>query len=382
MLTDVFLIDAVRTPIGRAVKGSLVSLRPDDMAAATVRALVERTGISGDAIDDLQLGCGYPEGEQGYNLGRRVGLLAGLPSSVPGSTVSRMCASSLQAVRAGAHSIATGEANVHLAVGVESITRVGRTTLPEHRHPDLNGERYPDVYVSMGETAENVAREFDVSRADMDSLALASHQRAVAAWESGAFAHDVISLVASDGSVVTRDDGPRADTSLERIASLKPVFSDDGTVTAGNSCPLSDGAAAVLMASARAVDECGLRPRARVLATSVSGVAPEMMGIGPIRAIRTLLDRSGLTMGDIDVVELNEAFAAQVIAVCRDTGIDLDRQLNPHGGAIALGHPFGMTGARLVGAVVRALEISDGHYGIATLCVGGGQGMAVLIERV
>lgn len=382
MLSEVFLVDAVRTPIGRAVKGSLVSLRPDDMAAATVRALVERTGIAGAAIDDLQLGCGYPEGEQGYNLGRRVGLLAGLPSSVPGSTVSRMCASSLQAVRAGAHAIATGEANVHLAVGVESITRVGRTTLPEHRHPDLNGERYPDVYVSMGVTAENVAREFDVSRADMDSLALASHQRAVTAWESGAFAHDVISLVASDGSVVTRDDGPRADTSLERIASLPPSFSADGTVTAGNSCPLSDGAAAVLMASARAVDESGLRPRARVLATSVSGVAPEMMGIGPIRAIRTLLDRSGLTMGDIDVVELNEAFAAQVIAVCRDTGIDLDRQLNPHGGAIALGHPFGMTGARLVGAVVRALEISDGHYGIATLCVGGGQGMAVLIERV
>jgi len=382
VLSEVFLVDAVRTPIGRAVKGSLVSLRPDDMAAATVRALVERTGIAGAAIDDLQLGCGYPEGEQGYNLGRRVGLLAGLPSSVPGSTVSRMCASSLQAVRAGAHAIATGEANVHLAVGVESITRVGRTTLPEHRHPDLNGERYPDVYVSMGVTAENVAREFDVSRADMDSLALASHQRAVTAWESGAFAHDVISLVASDGSVVTRDDGPRADTSLERIASLPPSFSADGTVTAGNSCPLSDGAAAVLMASARAVDESGLRPRARVLATSVSGVAPEMMGIGPIRAIRTLLDRSGLTMGDIDVVELNEAFAAQVIAVCRDTGIDLDRQLNPHGGAIALGHPFGMTGARLVGAVVRALEISDGHYGIATLCVGGGQGMAVLIERV
>jgi len=382
VLSEVFLVDAVRTPIGRAVKGSLVSLRPDDMAAATVRALVERTGIAGAAIDDLQLGCGYPEGEQGYNLGRRVGLLAGLPSSVPGSTVSRMCASSLQAVRAGAHAIATGEANVHLAVGVESITRVGRTTLPEHRHPDLNGERYPDVYVSMGVTAENVAREFDVSRADMDSLALASHQRAVTAWESGAFAHDVISLVASDGSVVTRDDGPRADTSLERIASLPPSFSADGTVTAGNSCPLSDGAAAVLMASARAVDESGLRPRARVLATSVSGVAPEMMGIGPNRAIRTLLDRSGLTMGDIDVVELNEAFAAQVIAVCRDTGIDLDRQLNPHGGAIALGHPFGMTGARLVGAVVRALEISDGHYGIATLCVGGGQGMAVLIERV
>jgi len=382
VLSEVFLVDAVRTPIGRAVKGSLVSLRPDDMAAATVRALVERTGIAGAAIDDLQLGCGYPEGEQGYNLGRRVGLLAGLPSSVPGSTVSRMCASSLQAVRAGAHAIATGEANVHLVVGVESITRVGRTTLPEHRHPDLNGERYPDVYVSMGVTAENVAREFDVSRADMDSLALASHQRAVAAWETGAFAHDVISLVASDGSVVTRDDGPRADTSLERIASLPPSFSADGTVTAGNSCPLSDGAAAVLMASARAVDESGLRPRARVLATSVSGVAPEMMGIGPIRAIRTLLDRSGLTMGDIDVVELNEAFAAQVIAVCRDTGIDLDRQLNPHGGAIALGHPFGMTGARLVGAVVRALEISDGHYGIATLCVGGGQGMAVLIERV
>ena len=382
MLTDVFLIDAVRTPIGRATKGSLVSVRPDDMAAATVRALVERTGIPGGAIDDLQLGCGYPEGEQGYNLGRRVGLLAGLPASVPGSTVSRMCASSLQAIRAGAHAIATGEASVHLAVGVESITRVGRTTLPEHRHPDLDGVRYPDVYVSMGVTAENVAREFDVSRADMDSLALASHRRAVAASDSGVFVRDLVTLVTADGSVVGRDDGPRADTSLERIASLPPSFSADGTVTAGNSCPLSDGAAAVLMASARAVDEFGLTPRARVLGTSVSGVAPEMMGVGPIPAIRTLLDRAGLTMADIDVVELNEAFASQVIAVCRDTGIDIEGQLNPHGGALALGHPFGMTGARLVGAVVRDLEIRDGRYGIATLCVGGGQGMAVLIERV
>jgi acetyl-CoA C-acetyltransferase len=358
-----------------------VSVRPDDLAALAVGAAMERAGVPANAVDDLQLGCGYPEGEQGYNLGRRVALLSGLPVGVPGSTVSRMCASSLQAVRAGFHAIRAGEAQVHVAAGVESISRVGRTTRPEHMHPSLDGQRLADVYVSMGTTAENVATTFDVSREDMDALALRSHRRALAARSEGLFDDDIVAVTLAEGAVVIKDDGPRPDTSIERLASLPSAFVEGGSVTAGNSCPLSDGAAAVVLASEDAVDRFGLQPRARILATSVCGVAPEMMGIGPIEAIRGVLTSTGLTMKDIDVVELNEAFASQVIAVCRETGIDMDTQLNPNGGAIALGHPFGMTGARLVGAVASDLEQRDGTFGIAALCVGGGQGMALLMER-
>lgn len=381
-MTDVFLISAARTPIGRANKGSLVSVRPDDLAAAVVISALARGGVPGEGVDDLQLGCGYPEGEQGYNLGRRVALLAGLPVSVPGSTVSRMCASSLQAVRTGVHAIRCGESQVHVAAGVESISRVGRTTRPEDMHPELRGGRFADVYVSMGITAENVAAEFDVSREDMDALALRSHQRALDAQDGGFFARDIVGVTLTDGTIVVQDDGPRRDTSIEKLGSLKSAFSEGGPITAGNACPLSDGAAAVVLAGEEAVDRFDLRPRARIVATAVCGVAPEMMGIGPIDAIRAVLHSSGLTMKDIDVVELNEAFAAQVIAVCRETGIDMDGQLNPHGGAIALGHPFGMTGARLVGAVATDLDALDGTFGIATLCVGGGQGMALLMERM
>jgi len=376
------LISAARTPIGRANKGSLVSVRPDDLAAAVVISALARGGVPGEGVDDLQLGCGYPEGEQGYNLGRRVALLAGLPVSVPGSTVSRMCASSLQAVRTGVHAIRCGESQVHVAAGVESISRVGRTTRPEDMHPELRGGRFADVYVSMGITAENVAAEFDVSREDMDALALRSHQRALDAQDGGFFARDIVGVTLTDGTIVVQDDGPRRDTSIEKLGSLKSAFSEGGPITAGNACPLSDGAAAVVLAGEEAVDRFDLRPRARIVATAVCGVAPEMMGIGPIDAIRAVLHSSGLTMKDIDVVELNEAFAAQVIAVCRETGIDMDGQLNPHGGAIALGHPFGMTGARLVGAVATDLDALDGTFGIATLCVGGGQGMALLMERM
>jgi len=357
-------------------------VRPDDLAAAVVISALARGGVPGEGVDDLQLGCGYPEGEQGYNLGRRVALLAGLPVSVPGSTVSRMCASSLQAVRTGVHAIRCGESQVHVAAGVESISRVGRTTRPEDMHPELRGGRFADVYVSMGITAENVAAEFDVSREDMDALALRSHQRALDAQDGGFFARDIVGVTLTDGTIVVQDDGPRRDTSIEKLGSLKSAFSEGGPITAGNACPLSDGAAAVVLAGEEAVDRFDLRPRARIVATAVCGVAPEMMGIGPIDAIRAVLHSSGLTMKDIDVVELNEAFAAQVIAVCRETGIDMDGQLNPHGGAIALGHPFGMTGARLVGAVATDLDALDGTFGIATLCVGGGQGMALLMERM
>jgi acetyl-CoA C-acetyltransferase len=368
--------------LGRTGKGSLLTARPDDLAARAVSAAVERAGLPVDAVDDLQLGCGYPEGEQGYNLGRRVALLSGLPVSVPGSTVSRMCASSLQAIRTGAHAIRSGESHVHVAAGVESISRVGRGASPEHQHPDLKGGRFADVYIPMGITAENVAVKFDVSREDMDALALRSHQRALGAQADGFFARDIVPVTLSDGTVVAVDDGPRADTSLEKLASLKSAFSDGGPITAGNACPLSDGASAVVLASEEAIDRYDLRPRARILATAVCGVAPEMMGIGPIDAIRAVLTSTGLTMKEIDVVELNEAFASQVIAVCRETGIDIEGQLNPHGGAIALGHPFGMTGARLVGALASDLEATDGTFGIATLCVGGGQGMALLMERM
>jgi len=267
-------------------------------------------------------------------------------------------------------------------VGVESLSRVGRTTRSEHRHPDLQGDPFADVYVSMGVTAENVARAYNVSRADMDALALRSHRRAVAAQDSGFLGLQIVPVQRPDGTVVTSDDGPRRDTTLERLASLPSAFGEDGPITAGNSCPLNDGAAAAVLASAAAVERHGLTPRACIRGTAVCGVAPEMMGIGPIEAIRAVLGRAGLTVADLDVVELNEAFAAQVLAVCRATGIDVDEQLNPHGGAIALGHPFGMTGVRLVQAVVAALEERQGRYGLATLCVGGGQGMAVLVERV
>jgi len=377
-MPDVFVVDTVRTPIGRAGKGALVGVRPDDLAALVIRALVERTGVPAGAVDDHLLGCGYPEREQGYNLARRAGLLAGLPVSVPGATVSRFCASSLQAVRGAFHAIRCGESDVQLVSGVESISRVGRTLRPEDWHPQLQGGRLPDVYVPMGITAENVAERYRVDRADMDALALRSHQRAVAARAAGVFDRD---LVVVDGAL-DADEGPRPDTSMAALAALRPAYKEDGRVTAGNSCPLSDGAVAMLLAGDAAVERFGLRPRARLLATAVSAVAPETMGVGPIEAIRRVLAAAGMTIEDVDAVELNEAFAAQVIAVCREVGIDEDRQLNPHGGAIALGHPFGMTGARLVGAVVDDLEVRDGEIGVATLCVGGGQGMAVLVQRI
>lgn len=380
-MADVFVIDAVRTPIGKAGKGSLTGVRPDDLAALAVRSLLERTRVPAADVDDLHLGCAYPQAEQGYNAGRRVALLAGLPVTVPGCTVSRMCASSLQAVRAGFHAIRTGEADLHIAAGVESVSRVGRGARPEDRHPALSGGQLADVYIPMGLTAENVAREYEISRADMDEFALLSHQRAVAATAGGVHSREIVAARVPGGGSVTRDDGPRPDTSREKLAELLPAFLPGGTVTAGNSCPLSDGAAALLLASDNAVRRYGLRPRARIVATSVCGVAPEMMGVGPVPATGAALAQAGMAIGDVDVVELNEAFAAQVLAVCREIGIDIVAQLNPHGGAIALGHPFGMTGVRLVGSLVNDLETLDRTVGLATLCVGGGQGMALLLER-
>ncbi len=379
---DVVVVGAVRTPIGRAVKGSLASVRPDDLAALAVSALLERTGLDPALVDDHVLGCGYPEGEQGYNLGRRVGLLAGLPETVPGSTTSRFCASSLQATREAFHALRSGEASFVVASGVESLSRVGRRLAEADRHPRLTAGAVADVYVPMGLTAENVVRRCGVTRADMDALALRSHRLAVAAQDSGFFDAEIVPVTLADGTVVDRDDSPRRETSAEALAALAPAFREGGSVTAGNSCPLSDGAAALLLATAGAAARAGLVPRARVASTSVSAVAPEIMGLGPIRAIADALGRARLRIDEIDVVELNEAFAAQVLPVCDAVGVDVDGQLNPHGGAIALGHPFGMTGARLVGTLVHALEEREGRYGLAALCVGGGQGMALVLERI
>ncbi|WP_432835709.1 thiolase family protein [Dactylosporangium sp. CA-092794] len=381
-MRSVVLSSVVRTPIGRAVKGSLRAVRPEDLVAGVIARAVSDAGIDPALIDDHVLGTGYPEGRQGYNLARRAGLLAGLPVEIPGSTVSRFCASSMQATRVAAHAIMTGEARAYLVSGVESVSQVGRTLAEEHRHPDLTESGpLPDVYVPMGVTAENVAARFGISRADMDAFAVRSHQRAVAATRDGFYAREIDPVRTPDG-VVYQDDGPRPDTSVERLAQLRPAFREDGVVTAGNSCPLNDGAVAAILVDEDFAEKHGLPVRARILASSVSGVDPSVMGVGPIDAIGELLARTGRKIDDIDVVELNEAFASQVLAVSRAVGIDIDEQLNPHGGALALGHPFGMTGLRLVGTLVNGLERRGGRLGIATLCVGGGQGMAMLVERV
>jgi acetyl-CoA C-acetyltransferase len=372
----------VRTPIGRAGKGSLRDIRPDDLVAGVISSAVEASGLDPGLLDDHVLGAGYPEGVQGYNLARRAGLLAGLGTRLPGSTVTRFCASSLQATRVATHAIMSGEATAYLVSGVESVTQVGRTLREEHKHRELSeGGRFADVYVSMGVTAENVAAAYSVSRDDMDQWAVESHRRAVAATAGGFFAREIVAVATPDGPVML-DDGPRPDTNLEKLASLKPAFREGGSVTAGNSCPLNDGAVAAVIVDEELAEREGLQVRARVLGTSVSGLDPSLMGVGPIEAVRSLLARTKLSIEDIDVVELNEAFASQVLAVSRELGIDLEHQLNPHGGALALGHPFGMTGLRLVGTLINDLEERGGRYGLATLCVGGGQGMALLLERV
>ena len=372
----------LRTPIGRAEKGSLRDVRPDDLVAGVIARAVEASGLDPGLLDDHVLGTGYPEGVQGYNLARRAGLLAGLGARLPGSTVTRFCASSLQATRIATHAIMTGEATAYLVSGVESVSQVGRTLRDEHKHPELSSRgAFADVYVSMGATAENVAVAYSVSRDDMDQWAVESHRRAVAATAAGFFAREILEVDTPDGPVAL-DDGPRPNTSLEKLASLKPAFREGGSVTAGNSCPLNDGAVAAVIVDEELAERESLQVRARILGTSVSGLDPSLMGVGPIEAVRSLLARTKLTIEDIDVVELNEAFASQVLAVSRELGIDLQRQLNPHGGALALGHPFGMTGLRLVGTLINDLEVRGGRYGLATLCVGGGQGMALLLERV
>ena len=381
-MPDAVIVSTARTPIGRARKGSLVDARPDDLAAFAIDAALKQVPeLDRSEIVDVMIGCGFPQEKQGMNLARRAALLADLPASVPGTTVNRFCASSLQTIRMAFHAIAAGEGDAFVAAGVESITQVdGYPKDAEELHPKLFGDDAPiaNVYIPMGLTAENVAERWNVSREDMDRYAQRSQERAVAAQESGFFDREVTPW---DG--VARDDGPRPSSTLEALAELEPAFKPGGKVTAGNSCPLNDGAAAVVVTSDRRARELGLRPRARIIASAVSGVEPEIMGVGPIGAVRAVLDRAGMTIGDVDVVELNEAFAAQVLPVSWELGIDpFGEQLNPHGGAIALGHPYGMTGARIMCTLLNDLETLDGTIGLETMCVGGGQGMAMVVERL
>jgi acetyl-CoA C-acetyltransferase len=381
-MPEAVIVAATRTPIGRARKGSLVDARPDDLVAFAIDAALKQVPeLDRAEIVDVMVGCGFPQERQGMNLARRAALLAELPETVPGTTVNRFCASSLQTIRMAFHAIRAGEGDAYVAAGVESITQVdGYPKDAEELHPKLFGDDAPiaNVYIPMGLTAENVAERWNVSREDMDRFAQQSQERAVAAQESGFFEGEITPW---DG--VAKDDGPRPDSTLEKLSQLEPAFKPGGKVTAGNSCPLNDGAAAVVVMSDTRARELGIAPLARIVASSVAGVAPEIMGVGPIEAVRKALKQAGMTIDEVDVVELNEAFAAQVLPVCAEIGVDpFSDKLNPHGGAIALGHPYGMTGARIMNTLLNDLRTLDRTIGVETMCVGGGQGMAMVVERL
>ena len=402
-MPEAVIVAASRTPIGRANKGSLVDCRPDDLSAGVVRAVLGQVpGLDPAEVEDIVWGCGQPAGESGYNVARVVGILAGL-SSAPGATVNRYCSSSLQTIRMAAHAIKAGEGDVFVAGGVETVSRFAKGMsdgLPG-THNELfadaeartakrteggEGSWKPndgltDVYIAMGQTAENVAEQEHVSREEMDEFALRSQQRAVEAQKNGFFEREITPVTTPDGTLVSADDGPRADTTLEKLSSLKPVFRPDGTVTAGNACPLNDGAAATIVMSDTRAAALGITPKARIVASGVTAVDPEIMGLGPIEASRQALARAGMTIDQIDLVEINEAFAAQVIPSAKHLGIPWEK-LNVHGGAIALGHPFGMTGARIMATLLNGLEDKNLRYGLETMCVGGGQGMAMIVERL
>jgi acetyl-CoA C-acetyltransferase len=386
-MPEAVIVAASRTPIGRAAKGSLQDVRPDDLMAFAIRDVLSKApDVDPGEVVDVMIGCGFPEQKQGMNLGRRVALLAGLPDHVPGTTVNRFCASSTQTIRMAFHAIKAGEGDVFVSGGVESISQVdGYPKDMEELHPKLFGDdaEIANVYIPMGMTAENVAEKYDVSREEMDRFAQRSQERAVAAQESGFSDREITPYEKDDGTVVSKDDGPRPSSTLEKLSQLDPAFKPDGKVTAGNSCPLNDGAAAVLVMSDERAQQLGVKPIARIIATSVSGIAPEIMGVGPIEAVHRVLKQTGMSIDDIDVVELNEAFAAQVIPVCRDIGVDpFGEKFNPNGGAIALGHPYGMTGARIMCTLLNDLQTRDETIGLETMCVGGGQGMAVIVERL
>ena len=404
-MTEAVIVSYARSPIGRAFKGSLAGVRPDSLASQVAQAaLAAVPELDPREIEDLILGCANGRDEAGANLARIVAVELGF-DEMPGTTVNRFCSSSMQAARMAFHGIRAGEGDAYLVVGAESVSRQ-RPIAPEDmaanqsplfrsatertarnlaagadwEDPRANGE-LPDVYMAMGITAENVARHYDVSRQDMDEFALQSQQRAAAAGDSGFWAEEITPIETPDGTIVTADDGPRRGTTLEALAGLDPIFRPDGRVTAGNACPLNDGASALVMTSHARARELGLTPMARVISTAVTGLSPEIMGMGPVEASRRALERAKMTIDDVDLVEINEAFAAQALPSARELGIDQSK-LNVHGGAIAIGHPFGMTGARLIGTLVHGLQSRDEQVGLASLCVGGGQGMAVVVERM
>ncbi|HET6948775.1 MAG TPA: acetyl-CoA C-acyltransferase [Acidimicrobiales bacterium] len=399
-LNDAVVVAATRSPIGRANKGSLVDKRADELMADVLVALMDKVPqVDRTEIQDIICGNVAQAGETGFNIARTAGILAGLPLEVPGHTVQRFCASSLQSITAAANAIKVGEADMIIACGVEKSSRPpvpegkeagggggnrGRGFGPGGLNAKLLGRDspFPFVYIPMGMTAENVAEKYGVSRADMDAFAKLSQDRAVAAQAAGIFDAEITPITKDDGTVVARDDGPRPGTTVEKLAELPTPFKEGGSVTAGNSCPLNDGAAAVLLTSRQKAEALGLAPLARIVATAYSGNDPEIMGVAPIDAVRKVLAATGMTIGDIDVVELNEAFAAQVLPVCEHTGIDIDGQLNPHGGAIALGHPFGMTGARIMTTLINDLHTRDAQWGIETMCAAGGMAMATVVERL
>jgi acetyl-CoA C-acetyltransferase len=406
VMPEAVIVSAARSPIGRAFKGSLKDLRPDDLTATIIQAALDKIpALDPKDIDDLMLGCGLPGGEQGHNLGRIVAVQMGM-DHLPGCTVTRYCSSSLQTSRMALHAIKAGEGDVFISAGVEMVSRSVKGTsdgMPDTHNPvfaeaEARTEAVsksvgaswhdpredgllPDAYISMGQTAENLARSWGVTREDMDEFGVRSQNLAEEAIKKGFWEREITPVTLPDGTVVSKDDGPRAGVTLEAVQGLKPVFREDGLVTAGNCCPLNDGAAALVIMSDTKARELGLTPLARIVSTGVSGLSPEIMGYGPVAASKQALSRAGLTIGDIDLVEINEAFAAQVIPSYRDLDIPLEK-LNVNGGAIAVGHPFGMTGARITGTLINSLQFHDKQFGLETMCVGGGQGMAMVIERL
>jgi acetyl-CoA C-acetyltransferase len=405
-MPEAVIVATARSPIGRAFKGSLKDLRPDDLAATIVRAALDKVpALDPRDIDDLMLGCGLPGGEQGYNMGRVVSVLLGM-DHLPGTTVTRYCSSSLQTTRMAMHAIKAGEGDVFISAGVEMVSRFVKGNsdgLPDTKNPFFSeaqakaakvaesgadtwvdpreGGDVPDVYIAMGQTAENLALIKDVSRQEMDEFAARSQNLAVESIDNGFWAREITPVTTPDGTVVSQDDGPRRGTTVEALSGLKPAFRPDGRATAGNACPLNDGAAAVVVMSDTKAAELGLTPLARIVSTAVTGLSPEIMGYGPVDASKLALKRAGMSIDDIDLVEINEAFAAQVIPSYRDLNIDIDK-LNVNGGAIAVGHPFGMTGARITGTLINGLQTRDKTFGLETMCVGGGMGMAMVIERL
>ncbi|MFI7444391.1 acetyl-CoA C-acetyltransferase [Nonomuraea indica] len=404
-MPEAVIVATARSPIGRAFKGSLKELRADDLTVRMIRAALDKVPqLDPTTIDDIMLGCGLPGGEQGFNMARVVSVMLGL-DGVPGTTITRYCSSSLQTTRMAFHAIKAGEGDVFVSAGVEMVSRFTKgnsDSLPETQNPSFDeavartkqfaeggrdwhdpreDDTLPDVYIAMGQTAENVARLRGVSRQEQDEFGVRSQNLAEKAIADGFWQKDITPVTLPDGTVVSQDDGPRAGTTYEAVAGLKPVFRPDGTVTAGNCCPLNDGAAAVVVMSDVRAAELGITPLARIVSTGVTGLSPEIMGLGPVEASRQALARAGMAIEDVDLVEINEAFAAQVIPSYRELGIDLDR-LNVNGGAIAVGHPFGMTGARITSTLINSLQHHDKSIGLETMCVGGGQGMAMILERL